>query len=153
MPYGPGLFTSFFFLRVARAVGLGEAAMRSIAGEQLARIIAGEEPADVGPAPGPDAVGPRVIEAERVITYCAGAAQVAFRGLDPSEPLALARLACRTCRDGDVRDVLAYVDRLLAIAQENFAAAPEVPYALMPGTMAAMTLAGTAAAGVPKAAV
>ena len=28
--------------------------------------------------------------------------QIAFRGLDPSEPIALARLACRTCRDGDV---------------------------------------------------
>jgi uncharacterized protein len=153
MPYGPGLFTSFFFLRLSKAVGLGDAAIRSIAGEQLARIIAGQDPIDVGPAPGADAVGPRVIEAERVITYCAGAAQVAFRGLDPSEPLALARLACRTCRDGYVRDVLAYVDRLLEMAQESAAAKPDVPYALMPGTMAAMTLAGTAAVGAPAAAI
>jgi predicted TIM-barrel fold metal-dependent hydrolase len=153
MPYGPGLFTSFFFLRVSKAVGLGAAAMHSIAGEQLARIVAGEDPIDAGPAPGADAVGPRVIEAERVITYCAGAVQVAFRGMDPSEPLALARLACRTCRDGYVRDVLAYIDRLLEMAQENAVANPDVPYALMPATMAAMTLAGTAAAGAPAAAL
>jgi uncharacterized protein len=88
-----------------------------------------------------------------VITYCAGAVQVAFRGMDPSEPLALARLACRTCRDGYVRDVLAYIDRLLEMAQENAVANPDVPYALMPATMAAMTLAGTAAVGAPAAAL
>ena len=39
---------------------------------QLARVVAGEDPARrSGPRPGPDAVGRRVIEAERVVTYCA----------------------------------------------------------------------------------
>jgi hypothetical protein len=153
MPYAPGVLAAFVFLRVARAVGLGPEAVHSIAGGQLARIVAGEDPVDVGPAPGVDSLGRRVIEAERIVSYCAAALQVAFRGMDPSEPIALARLACRTCRDGEVRDLLAYVDALLAIGQESAAAHPDVPFALMPATLLAMVLAGTPEAGLPAVAV
>jgi uncharacterized protein len=149
MPYGPGLLAAFVFLRVARAVGHGPEALRSIAGEQLERVVAGDDPLDVGPAPGVHAVGERVIEAERVVSYCASALQVAFRGMDPAEPIALARLACRTYRDGDVRALLGYIDTLLDIAQQSARARPEVPFAMMPGTLLAMVLAGTPEAGVP----
>jgi uncharacterized protein len=149
MPYGPGLLAAFVFVRVARAVGHGPDVLRSIAGEQLARVVAGEDPIDAGPAPGLDAVGDRVIEAERVVSYCAAALQVGFRGMDPAEPVALARLACRTGRDGDIRALLSYVDALLEIAQESAAARPDVPFAVMPGTLLAMVLAGTPQAGVP----
>lgn len=151
MPYGPGVFASFCFLRVARAVGLPTAALRSIAGEQLARVVAGEEPLDVGPAPGPEAVGARVIETERIVAYCAIALQLAFRGGDPSEPVALARLACRTYRDGNVREILAFADGLLAIAQENLAGAAETPLLMMPPVLQAMVIAGTPALGPPSA--
>jgi predicted TIM-barrel fold metal-dependent hydrolase len=154
MPYGPGLFAAFVFLRVARAVGHAPEALRAIAGEQLARVVDGEEPADLGPALGASAVGERVIEAERVVSYCAVALQVAFRGMDPSEPIALARLACRTARDDEeLRTLLAYADALLAIAQENGRARPDVPFAMMPATLVAMVLAGTPGAGVPAAPV
>jgi uncharacterized protein len=153
MPYAPGVLAAFVFLRVARAVGHGPEALRSIAGGQLARIVAGEDPVDVGPAPGPDAVGRRVIEAERIVSYCAAGLQVAFRGMDPAEPIALARLACRTCRDGEVRELLSYVDTLLAIGQESAAAQPDVPFAIMPATLLAMVLAGTPEAGLPAVAV
>jgi uncharacterized protein len=149
MPYGPGLLAAFVFMRVARAVGHQPEVLRSIAGEQLARVVAGEEPIDAGPAPGVHAVGERVIEAERVVSYCAAALQVGFRGMDPAEPIALARLACRTSRDGDVRRLLTYVDGLLEIAQESAAAKPDVPVAVMPGALIAMVLAGTPEAGVP----
>jgi uncharacterized protein len=149
MPYGPGLLAAFVFMRVARAVGHQPEALRSIAGEQLARVVAGEDPIDIGPAPGVHAVGERVIEAERVVSYCAAALQVGFRGMDPAEPIALARLACRTSRDGDVRRLLTYVDGLLEIAQESAAAKPDVPVAVMPGALIAMVLAGTPEAGVP----
>jgi uncharacterized protein len=149
MPYGPGLLAAFVFMRVARAVGHPPEVLRSIAGEQLARVVAGEDPVDVGPPPGVHAVGERVIEAERVVSYCAAALQVGFRGMDPAEPIALARLACRTSRDGDVRRLLAYVDGLLEIAQESAAAKPDVPVAVMPGALIAMVLAGTPEAGVP----
>jgi hypothetical protein len=127
--------------------------MRAIAGGQLARVVGGEDPLDLGPAPGAAAVGPRVIEAERVVSYAASALQLAFRGLDPTEPLALARLACRTGRDDEVGALLDYVDRLLEVAQENLAAEPESPRAMTPATMLALTIAGTPAAGVPAAVV
>jgi hypothetical protein len=153
MPYGPGLTTAFIFLRVARAVGTSVEAMRAIAGAQLARVMDGEEPLDLGPAPGAASVGPRVIEAERVVSYAASAMQIAFRGLDPTESLALARLACRTGRDDEVGALLDYVDRLLAIAQENLAAEPESPRVMTPATMLALTIAGTPSAGVPPIAV
>jgi uncharacterized protein len=151
MPYGPGLTTAFIFLRVARAVGLGVEAMRAIAGAQLERVIEGEAPIDVGPPPGAAAVGPRIIEAERVVSYTASAMQIAFRGLDPSEPLGLARLACNTGRDDELGALLRYVDALLEIAQENLAADPETPRAIVPASMLALTIAGTPGAGVPGA--
>jgi len=153
MPYGPGLSTAFIFLRVARAVGLGAEALPVIAGAQLDRVMAGEDPIDLGPAPGPASVGPRVIEAERVVAYCATALQVSFRGLDPTEPIALARLACRTSRRDETGQLLAYVDRLLEIALENVAEEPEAPRAPTPALLLALTIAGTSAAGTPTAAL
>jgi predicted TIM-barrel fold metal-dependent hydrolase len=153
MPYGPGIFAAFCFLRVARAVGHGPEALRSIAGGQLARVVAGDDPADVGPAPGVHAVGERVIEAERVVSYCSVSLQLAFRGFDPSESISLARLACQTRRDSDVGSLLRYVDGLLDIAQENGRARPDVPFAMMPATLLAMVIAGTPEVGAPSAAV
>jgi hypothetical protein len=84
-----------------------------------------------------------------VLSYCASAMQIAFRGLDPTEPLGLARLACRTGRDDEVGALLDYVDRLLQISQENLAAAPDTPRAMTPAAMLALTIAGTPTAGVP----
>jgi hypothetical protein len=153
MPYGPGLTTAFIFLRVARAVGLDADAMRAIAGGQLERVMAGEDPIDLGPAPGLEAVGPRVIAAERVVAYCATALQLSFRGLDPTESIALARLACRTGADDDTGRLLTYVDRLLEIALENVADEPEAPRGPTPALLLALTIAGTPPAGPPAVAV
>jgi uncharacterized protein len=153
MPYGPGLSTAFIFVRVARAVGLEAEAMRAIAGGQLARIMDGEDLLDLGPAPGAGSVGPRVIQTERVVSYSATAMQIAFRGLDPTEPLALARLACRTSADDEHGALLRYVDRLLEVAQENLAADPETPRVISSATLLALTIAGTPTAGVPAAPV
>jgi uncharacterized protein len=153
MPYAPGLTAAFIFLRTARALGLGREALRAVAGEQLARLVAGDEPADLGPAPGPGALGERAIAAERVVSYCTAAIQVAFRGMDAGEPIALARLACRTGSDGEIGALLRYIDSVLTVAQENAAAEPERPVAAMPATVLAMTLAGTPNVGVPDAVV
>jgi uncharacterized protein len=153
MPYGPGVFASFVFLRCAPAVGHSPEVLREIAGAQLDRVVEGEDLADLGPAPGVDRVGARVIEAERVISYAATAVQIAFRGLDPTEPLSLARLACRTARDGDVGRLLGLADRLLEIAQEQAAGVPQLPRVILPATFAAMTLVGTPHSGVPDVVV
>ncbi len=149
MPYGPGLSTAFIFLRVARAVGLEADAVRAIAGGQLERVMAGEDPIDLGPAPGLQAVGPRVIAAERVVAYCATALQLSFRGLDPTESIALARLACRTGADDDTGRLLTDVDRLPEIALETVADEPEAPRAPTPALLLALTIAGTPTAGPP----
>jgi hypothetical protein len=77
--------------------------------------------------------------------------QIGFRGIDPTEPLALARLACRTSRNGDATEVLAVVDRVLGMAIDVVARSPETPLAFLPAAMAALTLAGTTHAGVPVA--
>ena len=149
MPYGPGLFAAFAFLRCGSAVGHPPEVLREIAGGQVARVVEGEDLLDLGPAPGADVVGPRVIEAERVVSYAVTAVQIAFRGLDPLEPLSLARLACRTSRDGEVARLLRLTDRLLAMAQEEAAGVPQVPRVIMPATFAAIQLAGTPHGGVP----
>ena len=62
-------------------------------------------------------------------------------------------LACRTCRDGNVLELLTYIDSLLAIGQESAAAHPDVPFAIMPATLLAMVVAGTPEAGLPSVAV
>lgn len=148
MPYGPGLAVSFLFLRAGRAAGLSGEQLRVIAGEQLEQILAGEEPIDLGPAPGPGALGTRSVACERVVAYSVAALQMALRGGDPTEPLALARLGCQTYpgRHSDVA-VLAAADALLRRAQEMQSAIPDEPRAIVPGALAAMAIAGTP--GVP----
>jgi predicted TIM-barrel fold metal-dependent hydrolase len=153
MPYGAGLMTSFLFLRLASAVGLGAEALRSIAGEQLGRIVEGEPAADLGPPPGSDALGERVLEAERAAAYTSIAMQLAYRGADPSEPLALAVSACqRTSGDGPA-EVLDAVAGLCRLGLDAVSRRPDRPRAAIPPALAAMALAGTPRAGVPAALV
>src|ERR671937_360989 len=121
---------------------------REIAGGQLARVVAGEDPVDLGPPPGAAAVGERVIESERVVSYAGTALQLAYRGIDPTEPLALARLACQTSRNGEVAQLLGRVEALLGMALDVVARSPETPMACLPYSVGALTLAGTSAAGV-----
>src|SRR4051794_34405601 len=148
MPYAPGVLAAFLFRRCAAAVGLGDDAVRSIAGGQLARVVAGDEPADVGPSPGPHALGDRVVEAERVVTYCAIAAQLGYRGIDPTEALQLARMACVTTRTDGLARVLGACSEALGRSIDALAAEPERPALAMPGALVASALAGTATVGV-----
>jgi predicted TIM-barrel fold metal-dependent hydrolase len=145
MPYGPGMFAAWADLRLAGAVGLGETAVRSIAGGQLARLVAGEEPLEVGPPPGVESLGPRLPAAERAIAHLTAAVYASFRQNDPSEAIALARLACQTPGPDDPSArVLGTVDRFAALAQELYAADPSD---ITPFSMAAV--AGQIVAGTP----
>jgi predicted TIM-barrel fold metal-dependent hydrolase len=150
MPYGPGMFAAWADLRMCAAVGLPDDAVRSIAGGQLARLVAGEDPLDLGPAPGPGVLGPRLPAAERAIAYLTAAAQVGFRGGDPDEPLALARLACQTAGPGDPSaQVLGHVERFAALGQRLYVEDPQDVTPFCMAAIAGQIIAGTARAGLP----
>jgi len=146
MPYGSGRFASLNMLRCARQVGLSPEAIAVIAGAQADRLLAGADPVDAGPAPGADAAGHRWLAGERVVSYTSAALQGSFRGANPTEALALARLACQVPTggsDGDEATLLTACDEMLARAQEAFAADPEHPRRIAYPALAAHLLAGT----------
>jgi len=145
MPYGGPRYASMAMLRVARAVGLSPEQAAGIAGAQLERVVAGEDLLDLGAAPGTGGLGPRVLGFERAIGYLTAAVQMTFRQGDPTEALALARLACQAQAEAEHYDDLRAVDDLIALAQERTAAGGD-PYAGVHAAMTAQVLAGTSAA-------
>jgi hypothetical protein len=68
-----------------------------------------------------------------------------FRGADPAEALALARLACQVHGEDEHAEGLRAVDARIALAQQRHAAAGD-PFAALPAALAAQLVAGTAAA-------
>jgi uncharacterized protein len=145
MPYGGPRFPSFLMLRCARAVGLTPKQAAGIAGGQLARVVAGEQLMDLGPARGEANLGRRILAYERVISYLTGAVHITFRGGDPTEGLALARLGCQAPEDGEHRAVLLEAERYIAVAQQRLAEGLD-PIGLVHPAMTAMVLVGTAEA-------
>ena len=148
MPYGSAILSSLILLRVGRAVGLSADALASIAGGQLERLLHGEEPADVGPAPGPPPA-PRPLAADRALDHLDAAVSRAFVLADPTEPLALARLACDVPDGDEDRALLACVARLVTIAQQANADRSGLAGVVIPA-LGAATVAGTPGAGVPE---
>ena len=148
MPYGPGTFASFLFLRAAHQAGLSPEQAGVIAGEQLRRVVEGEDPLELGPPTGDEALGPRSAALERVVGHTSSAIQLAFRGGDPAEPLALARLGCQCPSSHPHAELLAAAASLLDRAQAARAAAGDA-LTIIPATLTAHALCGTPAAGVP----
>lgn len=142
MPYGAALYASLADLRCAAQVGLGRDALEAVTGAQLERIVAGDEPADLGPAPGTGCLGERELTAERAIAYLAAGCMAMFRGLDPTEPLSLARLALRYER----RPLARQADALVEQALQAWPAHPPERRAGVYPAMAAQLLLGTPAA-------
>jgi predicted TIM-barrel fold metal-dependent hydrolase len=145
MPYGVPRYHSMAMTRCARAAGLAPEQVRAVAGAQLERVLGGDELLDLGPAPGTDGLGPRVLGLERAVAYLTAAVQSTFRAGDPTEPLALARLACQVRGEAPHAEVLRAVDGLVAEAQARFEATGD-PFAGVHAAMAAQILAGTGAA-------
>jgi predicted TIM-barrel fold metal-dependent hydrolase len=111
-PYGSTAFALAFQLRSALEVGLSTEQIRSIASEQALRIAAGEPLEPAGPAPGERERPPHVL-LDRVAEFLLVSAIVTFRGGDPAEMLALARLACDVPEDVDDAPVFAAIVGLL----------------------------------------
>ena len=147
MPYGHPLFNGLALLRCGQAVGLTPEVLAEVAGHQLRRLIDGGEPRDLGPAPGPPAQ-PQPPAAPRVVQHLTGAISRTMGGGDPTEPLALARLACDVPVDDAERPLLEYVATMIEAAQESV---PELPGSLRrvvgPAVSAAL-LAGTPTVGL-----
>jgi predicted TIM-barrel fold metal-dependent hydrolase len=146
MPYGVALFSGLAFLRCAMAAGLRPDALRVMASEQLDRVISGDEPIELGPAPGEAVLGARDLAVERGLVYIATGVQAAFRGVDPTEPISLARLALRPART----PAEAVTDRLLAEAEESLSDRPDAVRKVIQPALAAQIVLGTAAVPVPR---
>ena len=145
MPYGGPRYPSFLMLRCARTVGMTPAQAAAIAGGQLDRVVSGSELMDLGPATGTERLGRRILAYERVIGYLTGAVYMTFRGGDPTEALALARLGCQAPEDGEHRAVLSEAERYISVSQQRLAEGVD-PFGLLHPAMAAMVLVGTAEA-------
>jgi len=120
-----------------------------MAGGQLARLVDGQAPLELGPALGTARLGPREPALERVVAHASAAAQVCFRGGDPTEALALARLACQTVGREEYAALLAVADDVLARAQQHVALAVTDHWAAVPGALLAQALCGTPEVGAP----
>jgi predicted TIM-barrel fold metal-dependent hydrolase len=149
LPYAPGRFTALLLLRTARAAGHTPEAVRAMAGGQLARLVDGQPPLDLGPAVGTGALARRAPALERVVAHTCSAASLAFRGGDPTEAIALARLACQTTDGDEHAELLAAADELLARTQGHMALQPEEPFAVVPGALVVQALCGTPEVGAP----
>jgi uncharacterized protein len=142
-PYGLPMTSAVLHLRLAIQAGLGGEALRSIAGGQIERLLGGGDPIDAGPAPG--AARPIDPLLERVVSHSAQAIARTFGRGDPSEPVALTKLACGVGEDGAHADVFAAVLGLLETYEANLTDVPEgqriAPAARL--LVAAMTIART----------
>jgi uncharacterized protein len=92
-PYSSPPWGATATLRHALQVGLDQDQLRGVLGGQAARLVAGEEPLDLGPAPGAERLT-RDPLLERAYAFLTGALGQMFAGVEPTELLALARLAC-----------------------------------------------------------
>jgi predicted TIM-barrel fold metal-dependent hydrolase len=143
-PYGLPLTSGITHARCAVQAGLSDEQLRCVFGEQTARLVRGEDPVWVGEAPG-QLWQPYDIQLERVFTHLVSAMGRAFGGGDPSEPLALARLACAVGEESEIAEVCAAVLELLDLFRDHLAPPPPGrPFPLAGRfVVAAMTVART----------
>ena len=111
-PYGNTMISAAFQLRWGLQLGMSQEQIRSIASEQSLRIAAGEPLKPAGPAIGERERAPHLL-LDRVAFLLLFSALGAMRGVDPTEMLALARLACDVPNEIDDAPVFAAIRSLL----------------------------------------
>jgi predicted TIM-barrel fold metal-dependent hydrolase len=117
MPYGSPVEMSIVGLRCGLQAGLGEEALRAVAGLQAGRLIGREDPLECGPAPGARAAIHPLLE--RVASYLTLGVGLLLRGGDGSEVLALARHACAVAPSVPHAEVFAAVEELIGTAESR----------------------------------
>jgi uncharacterized protein len=111
-PYGSPAWAAVMTTRNALQLGLEADAARAIAGGQALRIVSGEEPLDLGGPPGADGLSHDPL-LDRVYSFLLSAIGQAFNGVEPTETLALVRLACDVGADAPQAPVCRWVLELL----------------------------------------
>jgi uncharacterized protein len=150
-PYGNTVFSAAFQLRWGLELGLSHDQIRSIASEQSLRIAAGEPLAPAGPAIGERERAPHLL-LDRVAFFLLFSALGTMRGVDPTEMLALARLACDVPEEIDDAPVFAAIRGLLDDYDEYAAENPESRRRIVFLILAA-TVAKTPDVPIPAAAL
>src|SRR5262249_31914537 len=107
----------------ALQAGLTDEQLRCVFGEQTERLVRGEDPEWAGDAPGQSSSSLDLF-LERVVTHLIAAMGRAFGGGDPSEQIALARLACAAGEDSEIAPVCAAVLELLDLFRDHLAPPP-----------------------------
>jgi predicted TIM-barrel fold metal-dependent hydrolase len=123
-PYGATAFATAFHLRTALQAGLSTDQIRSIASEQALRLAAGEPLQPAGEAIGEREQAPHLL-LDRVSESLLLSAISTMRGGDPTESLALARLACDVPGEIDDAPVFAAIRDLLDAFDEFSAQHPD----------------------------
>jgi uncharacterized protein len=147
-PYGNTPVSAAFQLRCALRAGLSAEHIRSIASEQALRIAAGEPLAQLGPAIGERERAPHLL-LDRVSESLLLATVAAFRGGDPTEMLALARLACDVPEEIDDAPVFEAI-RALLDTYDNIRAAGGEDRQAAAFLILAATVANTPEVPVPE---
>jgi len=111
-PYGSPAWAAVMATRNALQVGLDAEQVRAVIGGQALRLAGGEDPADLGPAPGHERLS-RDPLLERVYSFLLSAIGQGFQGVEPTETLALVRLACDVGDDAPQTEVCRWVEGLL----------------------------------------
>ena len=131
-PYGATAMSATWTLRHALQVGLSPEQARSVMGGQLIRLLAGEDPADLGPAPGAEGLSHDPL-LERVHTFLLTSIGQGFRGVEPTETLALATLACEVGDDAPQAGLCAWIAALIEERADYLPGGPERPARFAPG--------------------
>jgi uncharacterized protein len=149
-PYGATAIAPAFQLRIALQVGLSSEQLRSVTSGQAMRIAAGAPLQAAGPPVGERERAPHVL-LDRVAEFLLLSAISAMRGGDPTEPLALARLACVVPEDIDDAPVFEAVRGLLDAYDAYTAADPTDRRRRLTFLILAATVARTPAVPMPTA--
>jgi hypothetical protein len=92
-PYGSPTWATVMAARNALQAGLDAEQTRGVLGGQALRLVNGDDPLDLGPAPGAEQLS-RDPLLDRVYSVLMSALGQMFQGVEPTETLALVRLAC-----------------------------------------------------------
>jgi predicted TIM-barrel fold metal-dependent hydrolase len=111
-PYGSPTWATVMAARNALQAGLDAEQTRAVVGGQALRLANGEDPLDLGPPPGDEHLS-RDPLLDRVYSFLMSALGQMFQGVEPTETLALVRLACDVGDDAPQAPVCRWVLELL----------------------------------------